>query len=799
MTGPRGLHTLARLHGVQTAYHDNGGRRIVASPDSLMAALRALRVPVRDASGLPRLVERRRRELWERVVEPVVVAWLPAPGPGPVAAARGDDPARSFLLRLPVRLRDAPIRVVVRLEGGGERSAAPDTAGLEVVEIAEVAGLDYIARDVPLPAVPSGYHELHVEVGAGPARQRHRALLIAAPRRAAGWEVLPGPPDWGLFAPLYAVWEDGARPTPNEAPHFGLLDSLAGSAARHGGTVIGTLPLLAAFLGEPYEPSPYAPVSRLFWNELYVRPDAEVRGPGLPELREVSGAESFDPRATMAVRRRALEREARAFFARTEPDGPGVHPAGPAPVGGGEPDPAARTVGSGSGPEGRSRRSGQGDIGAMDRPNPTQAGPGGPGMAGFRARNPRAWDYARFRALVEAHGVWQGWPDRLRARDVRPEDYDPAVARYHLYAQWRAEGQLAGAQERATARGVSLYLDLPLGVHPGGYDVWRDRSLFALDARAGAPPDPLAEGGQDWGFHPPHPETGRLEGHRYFIESIRHHLRFAGVLRVDHVMQLHRLFWVVGADARDGVYVRYPHEELYAILSLESHRAGAVIVGEDLGTVPQAVRRGMRRHGLPGMYVVEFELEDREAPGPGTGGDGLPALAPRPVPAGALASIGTHDTPTFAAWWSGRDAEIRGERGLADQETVRAEVAGRAEMREKLARGLGVAPEAGGVAPGRAGAGWRGDAEEARAAPAERAVALAVQEALLRRLGRSRAGLVLAALEDLWLETEPQNVPGTTTDTNWRRRARRSLAALEDPDAVALLRALNEARKGIHE
>ena len=171
-------------------------------------------------------------------------------------------------------------------------------------------------------------------------------------------------------------------------------------------------------------------------------------------------------------------------------------------------------------------------------------------------------EYARFRAITEARGTWPGWPDRLRARDVRAGDFDEAVARYHVFVQWLAERQLADATERARGRGVSLYLDLPLGVHPDGFDVWRDRALFARGASAGAPPDALAPRGQDWGFPPLHPEAGRLDGHRYFVACIRKHLRFAKVLRIDHVMQLHRMFWVPDGDARQGVYVRYPAEDL---------------------------------------------------------------------------------------------------------------------------------------------------------------------------------------------------------------------------------------------
>ncbi|HUE76593.1 MAG TPA: 4-alpha-glucanotransferase [Longimicrobiales bacterium] len=677
MTSPGGLHTLARLHGVQTSYRANDGATVSASPDALMAALRALRVPLESSPGIQDLVRHRRRQLAERVIEPVAVAWRDD------AAAVG-----SFQLRLPARLRDAAVRVTVGLEEGGEATWTVDASSLEVAEEIEADGRAFAALRVPLRTLPPGYHDLIVEAGRG----RWEALLIVAPKRAAGWDVVADRPAWGVFAPLYALRER-ARPG---APDFGTLDRLAARVAARGGSVVGTLPLLAAFLDRPYEPGPYAPVSRLFWNELYTDP---VAAPGADALFDDDRARLagdgdpagrwFDAGGAMAAKRPALEALARRFFAEE----------------------------------------------------------GDPELAAFRARNPLADDYARFRAITERRGEWGRWPDRLRARDIRAGDYDEDVARYHLYVQWLAERQLAEATERARDRGVSLYLDLPMGVHPAGYDVWRERALFARGTSAGAPPDALGPEGQDWGFPPLHPEASRMERHAYFIASIRHHLRFASVLRIDHVMQLHRMYWVPGGDPREGVYVRYPADELYAILCLESRRARTVIVGEDLGTVPTAVRRDMKGHGLAGMYVAQFELQQRTA-----GAADAAALVPRAVPRGAVASVGTHDTPMFAGW-------LRAEQGL----------------RDRLARGLGVAESEG-----------EGEGEDE---------ALGVLATLHEHMGSSRAGLVLATMEDLWLEPEPQNVPGTTGDRNWRRRSAAPLESLDEGRAAGLLERLDEARR----
>jgi 4-alpha-glucanotransferase len=750
MTSPRGLHALARLHGVQTAYHDHAGRRVGSSPESLMAVLSAMGIPVEDEADIRDALARRRRELWDRALEPVVVAWLPDPQP--------------FGLRLPAAHGGSVIRVTAALEDGRRDVAVMDAATLPVRDRAELDGRTYLELEVPVPRVSAGYHEMTVEVDAGSGERRHRTLLIAAPRRCAGWDTLPGEGGWGVFGPVYALWEEGER---TRVPHFGLLDRLADGVAELGGGVVGTLPVLASFLDRPYDPSPYAPVSRLFWNELYVA--TSDGGGGVAH----AGDRHLDPKLAMGARRAELEAAALSFF---EAHGPS------------QPD-----------DEGTPRR-------GLSVPEE---------LTSFVDRNPRVLDYARFRALTETRGPWPDWPDRIRARDVRPDDYDPAAARYHLFAQWQAESQLAETARRAGDRDVVLYLDLPLGVHPHGYDVWSDRDQFATEVTVGAPPDPLAQAGQDWGFHPPQPEASRQDRHRYFITAVRKHLRFAKVLRLDHIMQLHRLFWVAD-DARDGVYVRYPHEELYAILSLESHRAGAVIVGEDLGTVPRVVRRTMRRHGVPGMYVVQFEL--RDAPPDPTVRSRTPddgeALVPGQVRAGALASVGTHDTPTFAGWWTGRDAEIRAERGLVSDQEAADHIAGRRDLRAKLARGLAVteidagSPGQGARArPGTPGVGVVSrpaasesglDTDSGFAGLPETAVeeGLDVQEALYRFLGRSGAGLVLASVDDLWMETEPQNVPGTPATMNWRQRARLPLSAIGQGEAGRLLRALNEARRG---
>jgi len=342
----------------------------------------------------------------------------------------------------------------------------------------------------------------------------------------------------------------------------------------------------------------------------------------------------------------------------------------------------------------------------------------GPEVDAFVADHPELRDYARFRAEAEGGG-------------------DEAV-RYHEYVQWLADRQLAAAAARAEAAGSGLVLDLPIGSHPDGYDVKRYPHLFATGVSTGAPPDELFAGGQDWGFPPLHPEAIRHDHYRYVIAVLRRLMGPAASLRIDHVMGLNRLYWVpTGMAATEGTYVRYATNELYAILTLESHRNRCEIVGENLGTVPDEVRDAMREHGFRGMYVVPFEMRDD------------PDLALLAVPDGELACLNTHDLPTFAAWW---------------KEGVPPPVLAYLERQGLLAPGAG-RPEA--------------------------------LRALLLWLAASPAAELFLNLEDLWGEERPQNVPGTRMEEepNFRRTASRSLEEITgDEEIAATLRALDERR-----
>lgn len=652
------LHRLARLRGVETSFVDYRGTRQHAAPHSLLAALHTLGAPVEGLEDVPEALRETLQEQWRRLCEPVAVTW-------------GGKPA-CLELRLPAGVT-GPVDCRLELEDGRSLCWSRRLTRLPVQRSTSVEGVHYETRLLSLPpGLPEGYHRLTLDLPVGP----REILIISAPCQA---HTAPGGAAdraWGVFLPLYALrteqdWGAG---------NLSSLEDLLHRVRKLGGNLAGTLPLLATFLDQPFAPSPYQPVSRLFWNEFYLdvtRPREFQESPEVQalyrdpvfqaELASLRAAPLVDYRRGMALRRKILEACAR--FLCTD---------------------------------------GFGRLEAFRR---------------WAGENPVARDYARFRAAVERQrAAWPEWPERMRNGFLQEGDYDREAEGYHLYVQWLAQEQFQNLSDQARQSGLTFYLDLPLGVHGGGYDVWRERAAFALEASSGAPPDELFAGGQDWQFPPLHPERIREQGYRYYIDYLRHHLRLAGILRLDHVMGLHHLYWIpAGLTASEGVYVRYRAEEFYAALTLESRRHRSLIVGEDLGTVPGYVRKAMDRHQLQRMYILPFEIT----------GDSGRVL--RPVPDNALAALNTHDLPPFAAYW-------RDSKGSRERLTLPAYLCRRGRLK----------------------------------APTQKAGA--ILRGCLAHLAASRARVLLVNLEDLWLETEPQNIPGTIDEyPNWRRKARYTL------------------------
>jgi len=686
------LAPLAELYGVQTSYYDVSGQLRQAAPEPLLRILQTLGAPLQRPEEAADALRFKQQESCRRMIEPVVLAW--------------DGKLNELTVRVPAKTNGA-VGALLKLETGEEIVMSCPLAYLPSAGEVDVGGVTYATRRLLLPAaLPLGYHRLTLEV----KDQITDCLILAAPERSYQPPVDRKVGGWGVFAPLYALhakrsWGVG---------DFTLLEEMADWTAELGGGMVATLPLLAAFLDEPFDPGPYSPASRLFWNELYLdvaripelaaSPAAQAMLASADFEKERTDLQSqklVDYRRVMKFKRRVLEELSKTFFA------------------------------------GSSARQ--------------------EAFRQFASGHAHLEDYARFRAVVDRRKEsWTRWPQRLRDGVLQPGDYDENACRYHQYVQWLADEQLRALAAKARNAGSSFYLDLPLGANANSFDVWRERDAFAVGLAAGAPPDPFFAKGQNWGFPPLHPERIRAQGYRYVTSYVRHHLALASVLRIDHVMGLHRLFWIPeGMDASQGIYVKYPAEELYAVFSLESHRHQAVLVGEDLGTVPPEVPAAMTRHNMHRMYVLQYALQP------------WAEQALQPVFDGAAASVNTHDMPTFAAFWQGLDIDDRIQLGILEPGTAAEEHRQRQALIGALVQFL--------RNHGRLGQ----DVDCTR-----------VLRACLAHMCQSKAFVTLVGLEDLWGELAPQNVPGTWKERpNWRRRAAFNMEAIRQmPEVLETLR-----------
>jgi 4-alpha-glucanotransferase len=598
------LARLARAHDVATGFTDWRGERRPVSAGTLVAVLAALSVDASSPVAIRDELERLDAERRSRLLPPVVT--YRADGI-PMETFSGGTRGCAQIVNRPdeiwiPEIIDGPTDVWVELDHG---DVIPLRGEAPVVARGDDLSQSRLMRAYMLPTgTPLGWHRIHVEQGG----RRESAALLVTPSAL----TLPDHRAWGFMAQLYSVRSRGS---------WGLgdlrdLTELAEWSGRDlGAGFVVVNPLHAGEPVAPISPSPYLPMSRRFASPLYLRVE-DV--PGYAELDPADRDLICALAAPLKARNRTLEELDRdAVWAAKRPALELLHERAPR------------------------------------RPEAYDA---------FRAREGAALtSFATWCALAEELGAdWRRWPAGLHDAD------GPAAAKergrlarrvdFHMWLQWQLDQQLDTAQSGARAAGMPIGVvhDLAVGVHPGGADAWTHQRLFAPGMTVGAPPDEFNQRGQGWGQPPWHPGRLAAEAYAPLRGQLGYALRHAGGLRLDHAMQVSRLWWVPeGESPAEGTYVGYDRPTILSVLTYEAHRAGALIVGEDLGTVEPEVRIDLAERNILGTSLLWFERDEM--------GEPRRPEKWRPL---SLATVGTHDMPPITGHLHGDHVELRERLGL---------------------------------------------------------------------------------------------------------------------------------------
>jgi len=676
--------------GIILEFRDARGRQVRASACTLRQLIEAMGLPAADDQQVRDSHAALDREIWKRSVPPVEVV------------TAGSEPV---VIDITLPAGSEEVHWQLDLEDGSTQSGAFNFTALEKVAERRTEEGPFERRRLTLHAqFPIGYHSFSLVPGAG------RMTLIMAP--ATCW--LPSfPPDerlWGVAAQLYLLRSDRNWGIGD----FGDLAKLVDLVGDYGAGLIGLNPLHAGFNDDPEHASPYSPASRLLLNELYIDISRVPEAQTCTQVKHLIESQEFarSLQASQASKRvdysvaARLKRQALEILFE-----------------------ACRTS------------SDQSRWHAFEE---------------FKQRGGVTLQRSCLFLALREHFAgeqpprpdWRSWPPEYRdhnssaVRDFALQHSD-AVS-FLCWVQWVADEQLAAVQQAARRKGmpIGLYRDLAVGADRAGAETWTDPTAVVSDAHVGAPPDIFNPAGQDWGLPPFNPHALYRQGYAGFIELIRLNMRSAGGLRIDHAMALQQLYWIPrGESSAGGAYVQYPLDDLVGIIALESQRNQCIVVGEDLGTVPENFRERMSEAHILSYRVLLFEQDSS------TGR----FAAPADYPELSLAVSGSHDLPTLRGWWEGQDIELKEQLGLlpGTDEATRQRAA-RERDRTTLTQAL--------RREGLIGATEKLDAEKL------------VRVANLY-LARAKSLLAIVQLDDLLGERDPVNVPGTAAEyPNWRRR-----------------------------
>lgn len=713
------LDLLSARYGIVDDYYDIRGVHHIASAESKRRILAAMRVACANAAEVDASLEAHWRHDWQTVVAPVLVC------------REGED-AHDIVLTVDEQQFERPLHWRVDSESGESYLGSWEFDIEQCFDQVELDGVRRLRLRAALPVrTGPGYHRLSLELADGMIEVR----LIVAPRTCYLPDAIAaGGRSWGVSLQLYALrsqrnWGIG---------DFTDLRTAIGALAPLGIDCIGLNPLHALFPHQPENASPYSPSSRDFINPLYLDveavADADVDAAALQRvnscefqarLKSLRASDRVDYSGVCRVKLEVL----RLLFDRFRQE-------------------LANHV-SARGREFREFQASGGDA---------------------------LFNFALFEALQAYFHeqdnqlqTWQQWPEPYRnphsATVAEWAATHQADIEFHQYLQWQAQLQLTAAREDCAGLGlrIGLYNDLAVGNSLYSAQCWAQAELYALGAGIGAPPDDFSPAGQNWGLPPQLPERMRAEAYLPFIRSLRTNMQHAGALRIDHVMALLRLYWVpAGIPADEGTYVTYPFDDLLGILALESHRNQCLVIGEDLGTVPDEIRHALWLNQILSYRILMFE-KDWQAGS---------FKAPADYPELALCASGSHDLPTLRGYWRETDLELREKLRLYPDDTIAAQ---QRELRKRDRVQLLAALARENLL----------DSDD----PEKDAAAQQLSEDLLLAvqafLARSPACLMILQLEDLLGQVQQVNLPGTIEEySNWRHKIPVELESWSEHGAI---------------
>ena len=701
---------LSEIAGLVPEYFDIFGMRHVLSDESRAAILSSMGMHVGTAGEVSREIEKKKMRQWHDLLDPVTIISVHA------------QPYR-LALHLPMpegREQTTEIKLTVEDEQGSMENIDFRAGTLQIAEEQTIGGRRFVRIMLPLPPKEMGYYRVS-------AACRHQdpvldkvvrslegsARLIITPDSCYMPEQLQTGKTWGLAVNLYALRSERNWGVGDLGDLRRLVAWLSGLNAG----LVGINPLHAIRNTSPFGISPYSPVSRLYRNHIYIDMEAVAETSGIrqsapiPETIEVlRKGGRIDYEGVAEVKQDVLEQGFELFY---------------------------RDQYLKQSPRGRAFRE-------------YLAAEGAP-------LEKHALFLALSEYLLNEHkaAAWPEWPEEYRSPEsaavetFRRNNHKRIL--FFAYLQWLIETQMAEVSAAASAADmpVGLYGDLAIGAVDSGSDGWMYQDVLAEQATVGAPPDDFNANGQDWGFPPMIPDKLRESGYDLFIRTIRKNMQHMGALRIDHAPGLFRLFWIPkGMGAADGAYVRCNQEDLLRIIALESVRNRTLVIGEDLGTITDEMRRTLQHFGILSYRLFYFE---RNYPDPAF-------LPPERYPAMALSAITTHDLPTVYGYWSGRDLDVKKQIGIISDE---AQYARQKSDRERDRKLILQALQARDILPGPLSV----DPSRIPAMTPE------LCRAIYRYLSVSPSKLVLVSLDDIVAAMDQQNLPGTVSEyPNWMQK-----------------------------